>query len=121
MESDEHFYTVCRYVERNPVRAGLVERAEARMWGSAWVRAASYLPCRDNCNNCATHRFFLNRYSSEPLSDRSFHDLDSDKLLTHRSSVVVRRADRVVSTADMILTGDTPIGTSSIGRAGAWR
>ena len=28
VESDEHFYAVVRYVERNALRAGLVERAE---------------------------------------------------------------------------------------------
>ena len=38
MESDEHLDTVCGYVERNRVRAGLVERAEAWVWGSAWAR-----------------------------------------------------------------------------------
>jgi putative transposase len=38
VESDEHFYTVCRYVERNPVRGALVERAENWIWGSAWAR-----------------------------------------------------------------------------------
>ena len=38
VESDEHLYTVCRYVERNPVRAGLVERAEDWIWSSAWAR-----------------------------------------------------------------------------------
>src|SRR5262249_44912200 len=31
---DEHLLTVLRYVERNPLRAGLVPRAEAWRWGS---------------------------------------------------------------------------------------
>ncbi|MFQ5847681.1 MAG: transposase [Candidatus Methylomirabilales bacterium] len=35
---DEHFLTVCRYVEQNGVRAGLVERAEQWQWSSVWVR-----------------------------------------------------------------------------------
>lgn len=35
VESDEHLYTVLRYVERNPVRANLVARAEAWQWSSA--------------------------------------------------------------------------------------
>jgi putative transposase len=34
VEVDEHFLIVCRYVERNPLRAGLVARAEAWRWGS---------------------------------------------------------------------------------------
>ncbi|MFV1968683.1 MAG: transposase [Pirellulaceae bacterium] len=36
VQSDEHFLTVCRYVERNALRANLVERAEAWRWGSLW-------------------------------------------------------------------------------------
>ena len=32
--SDEHLATVMRYVQRNPVRAGVVERAEQWPWGS---------------------------------------------------------------------------------------
>lgn len=38
VEGDDHFWTVCRYVERNALRAGLVERAEAWPWGSLWRR-----------------------------------------------------------------------------------
>lgn len=38
VQADEHLRTVCRYVERNPVRAGLVRRAEAWRWGSLWPR-----------------------------------------------------------------------------------
>jgi putative transposase len=34
VESDEHLYTVLRYVERNPVRANLVERAQEWRWSS---------------------------------------------------------------------------------------
>src|SRR5262249_31209833 len=39
VQTDEHFLTVCRYVERNPVRAGLVLQAEHWRWGSLWQRA----------------------------------------------------------------------------------
>jgi putative transposase len=38
VESDQHLLSVMRYVERNPVRAGLAERAEAWPWGSAAAR-----------------------------------------------------------------------------------
>jgi len=41
VESDEHLLTVCRYVERNPVRAGLVDRAEDWKWSSATRRHQS--------------------------------------------------------------------------------
>jgi len=38
VESDEHFWTVARYVERNPLRANLVLRAEEWRWSSLWRR-----------------------------------------------------------------------------------
>jgi putative transposase len=38
VQSDEHVITVCRYVERNPLRANLVRRAETWRWGSLWHR-----------------------------------------------------------------------------------
>jgi putative transposase len=34
VQDDEHFLLVCRYVERNALRAGLVQRAEDWRWGS---------------------------------------------------------------------------------------
>jgi len=36
VQADGHFLRVCRYVERNPVRATLVTRAEQWLWSSAW-------------------------------------------------------------------------------------
>ena len=36
IEEGDHLYTVLRYVERNPVRPTLVERAEDWRWGSLW-------------------------------------------------------------------------------------
>jgi putative transposase len=36
IQEDDHFYTVCRYVERNALRAALVERAEDWRWSSLW-------------------------------------------------------------------------------------
>jgi putative transposase len=36
---DHYFLTFCRYVEANPVRAKLVERAEQWRWGGFWRRA----------------------------------------------------------------------------------
>jgi len=38
VESDEYFYQVVRYVERNALRAGLAKTAEAWRWGSLWRR-----------------------------------------------------------------------------------
>ena len=42
VESDDHFYAVVRYVERNALRAGLVERAEDWPWGSLHQRAPQH-------------------------------------------------------------------------------
>ncbi len=36
IQDDGHFLTVCRYVERNALRAGLVQRAEDWRWSSLW-------------------------------------------------------------------------------------
>lgn len=36
IQDDDHFHVVCRYVERNALRAGLVDRAEQWRWGSLW-------------------------------------------------------------------------------------
>lgn len=43
VEEDQHFYNVARYVERNAVRANLVQRAEAWRWGSLyrWLRGSA--------------------------------------------------------------------------------
>ncbi len=38
IREDEHFLKVCRYVERNPLRAGLVKRAQNWPWGSLHKR-----------------------------------------------------------------------------------
>ncbi|MFM7072075.1 MAG: hypothetical protein ACKO38_09820, partial [Planctomycetota bacterium] len=34
VQDDEHFLLVCRYAERNALRAGLVRRAEKWTWGA---------------------------------------------------------------------------------------
>jgi putative transposase len=41
VQRDEHFYTACRYVERNALRAKLVERAEQWRWSSFYRRKLS--------------------------------------------------------------------------------
>ena len=38
IQSDGHLLTVMRYVERNPVRANFIDRAEEWQWGSAYAR-----------------------------------------------------------------------------------
>ena len=36
IQNDDHFLCLCRYVERNALRAKLVQRAEDWRWGSLW-------------------------------------------------------------------------------------
>lgn len=38
IQADDHLYTVLRYIERNPLRARLVKRAEAWPWSSLGLR-----------------------------------------------------------------------------------
>jgi putative transposase len=38
VQGDAHLIRLCRYVERNALRAGLVDRAEDWRWGSLWQR-----------------------------------------------------------------------------------
>lgn len=38
VQDDEHLFTVLRYVERNPLRANLVQRAELWRWSSLYQR-----------------------------------------------------------------------------------
>jgi len=40
VEEEEYFYQLVRYVERNALRAALVERAEAWRWSSLWRRTS---------------------------------------------------------------------------------
>jgi putative transposase len=56
-QEDGHLLTVCRYVERNPLRAGLVRKAEEWRWGSLWHRVHG------------TEGLLLDR-GPEPLPDR---------------------------------------------------
>lgn len=44
VQENEHFLIVCRYVERNPLRAGLVTRAEQWRWSSLWQRTHATYP-----------------------------------------------------------------------------
>ncbi|MGH7432601.1 MAG: transposase [Candidatus Methylomirabilales bacterium] len=45
IQQDEHLFTILRYIERNPLRAGLVARAEDWLWSSLreWGRPKTFL------------------------------------------------------------------------------
>jgi len=38
IDKDEQFLQVCRYIERNPLKAGLVKKAGEWRWSSFWIR-----------------------------------------------------------------------------------
>lgn len=40
VEEDEHFFSVCRYVERKALRANMVSSAEQWRWCSLWHRVS---------------------------------------------------------------------------------
>src|SRR5262249_55908723 len=70
VQSDEHLRTVLRYVERNPLRAGLVERAEDWRWGSLWQRTADgsdarSLLCDPPCDMPKNWPRYVNRVKPE--------------------------------------------------------
>jgi putative transposase len=44
VQDDGHYFTACRYVERNPVRSGLVKRAEQWRWSSLAKNPSSDAP-----------------------------------------------------------------------------
>jgi putative transposase len=44
VQHDDYFIRLCRYVERNPLRAGLVSQAQAWRWSSLW-RRLHYCDC----------------------------------------------------------------------------
>ena len=46
VETDDYFYQVVRYVERNALRANLVERTESWQWSSLRARSAKTRHCR---------------------------------------------------------------------------
>jgi putative transposase len=47
IEEDEHLLTVLRYIERNPLRARLVDRAESWRWSSLrWLSCPERAPVR---------------------------------------------------------------------------
>jgi len=69
IQEDGHLVTVLRYVERNPVRAGLVKRAEDWEWSSAAVRGSKARPEWLVDGPVALPRPWR-RWVNEPLTER---------------------------------------------------
>jgi putative transposase len=47
VETNEYFLQLCRYVERNPLRAKLVKKAEEWQWSSIWRREKGNMQDKD--------------------------------------------------------------------------
>ena len=56
VQTDEHFMTVARYVERNALRAKLVERAEEWRWSSVYGVARQGAKLTDFLSPCPMER-----------------------------------------------------------------
>ncbi len=50
VQNDSHFLTLCRYIERNPLNAAMVEKAEQWRWSAMWHRTN-----KTNRNNNLPH------------------------------------------------------------------
>jgi len=74
IQEDGHLVTVLRYVERNPVRAGLVKRAEDWKWSSAAVRGSKARPEWLLDGPVALPRPWR-RWVNQPLSERELADV----------------------------------------------
>jgi len=61
VQDDDHFFAVCRYVERNALRANLVERAEAWRWNSLhrWKYGTSNTARRNRSHSWRHGRFHV--------------------------------------------------------------
>ncbi len=57
VQEDEHLLTVCRCVERNPLRAGLVKRAKDWCWCSLWHRRAGTALAPEGTRSRVEHHF----------------------------------------------------------------
>ena len=82
VETDEHLFVVCRYVERNPVRAHLVRRAQNWHWGSLWHRVKGKPDIRKRLD-CWPDRVpdDWTRWVNSPLSEK---DLESVRVSVSR-------------------------------------
>ncbi len=76
VQDDGHFFTVCRYVERNALRANLVKRAEDWQWGSLyrWLQKPEPQPHLLSTWPVARLPNWVDRVN-EPLSDKELESI----------------------------------------------
>jgi putative transposase len=78
IQKDEHLRTVCRYVERNPLGAGLVKRAEDWRWSSMHVREHGPKELRELLTDWPVERpRNWTAYVNEPLSPRELLQVET--------------------------------------------
>ncbi|MEM9367197.1 MAG: transposase [Planctomycetota bacterium] len=84
VQDDDHFFVVCRYVERNALRAGLVDQAEDWRWGSLWRWLQPSEPNPKLLTSWPLRRLpgWTNRVN-EPLADK---ELKSVRMCVNRGS-----------------------------------
>jgi len=68
IEDKEHFFVVCRYLERNALRAGFVKRAEDWRWGSLWRWLQNRNPNPNYCHRGCCPGFPAGRLASTRAS-----------------------------------------------------
>jgi len=70
VQEDQHLRVLCRYVERNALRAGLVRRAEDWRWCSLWQRQSGDARSRQMLSNWPTDPGLdWLRYVNKPRTD----------------------------------------------------
>ena len=100
LETDEHFYTVMRYVERNALRANLVRRAEEWQWSSLWRRQSGNAESRQLLTDWPLPRprdwvEIVNRPQSEgELKGDKNSNLNSDNITTMLEKMSSERSER---------------------------
>ena len=99
VQDDMHLLRVCRYVERNAVRAGLVQRAEDWHWGSLWQRV-------ENCHPVPLSAWPIPyppewpRLVNDPLPPAELHEI---RLSTNAGSPIGEPVWRTVTAAALSL------------------
>ena len=84
VDSDDYFYQVMRYTERNALRANLVSRAEEWQWGSLWIRPYGSPEHRSMLSDWPVRRpRKWVQYVNEPASDS---ELDAIRRSCRRGS-----------------------------------
>jgi putative transposase len=82
IQDDDHFFVVCRYVERNALRAGIVKKAEDWRWSSLWRWLQANEPSPSLLSKWPSPRLpNWKQRVNEPLSEKELAEV---RLSAHR-------------------------------------